>query len=156
MTLSFHRELLYVLRNLTSKLVDDDSQQFSEWLFTFWVDICNKILLTAYQKWHLSPFPFSWFSENHLKILYAVLSSDLTRLSSDMYGVLSSAKFAISVSLLIMNISQRWILKKRGPTIKTYGTPDFLPCTKFLSVFSPLLLFESQYCTNSSDLLSKP
>ena len=60
-------------------------------------------------------------SEYHLEILHAVLFCDLTRLlifSADMQGVLLSAKFAISISLMIANESHRCILKK---TVQSIG-----------------------------------
>ena len=82
------------------------SMSFLEGLYSFRAKLrfVRTFSLELSKRRNLSLFFFRWLSEKHLKNLLAVFFCDLTRLlvfAADMYGVLSSAKFAVTISLNI-------------------------------------------------------
>ena len=72
------------------------------------------------RKWHLSALPFKRLFSNHLNRDTEARSRDSITSStflSERYGVLSSEKFAISLSLCIRNKSAKEMLHRSGPKI---------------------------------------
>ena len=60
---------------------------------------------------------------------------------AERYGVLSSAKFAISISLCIRNKSAKKMLNRSGPKIEPCGTPDITASYSLYELLTLVLYF---------------
>ena len=79
------------------------------------------------RKWYLSALPFKRLVSNHLNRDTEARSRDSITCSTflaERFGVLSSVKFAISISLCIRNKSAKNILNRSGHKIGPSGTPN--------------------------------
>ena len=97
---SFSQSLFFILKLFTFK-------------FTTW------LVLT--RKWHLATLPFKRLFSNHLNRDIEACSTDFITSSTflaERYGVSSSGKFAISISLCVRNKSANKKLNRSYPKIE--------------------------------------
>ena len=88
--------------------------------------------------------PLKRLFSNHLNRDTEAQSRDSVTSSTflaERYGILSSAKFAISVSLCIRNKSAKKMLNRSCPKIEPYGTPNITASHSLYELLTLVLCF---------------
>ena len=94
------------------------------------------------RKLHLSTLPFKRLFSNHLnRDTEARCRDSSIFLVERYYGDLSSAKFAMSISLCIRNKPTKKILNKSGPKIEPCGTTSITTSQSLYELMTLVLCF---------------
>ena len=110
---------------------DEKSNESEESNFLFFTLLLSILTLTDFsvmtRKWHISPFGFISFCLKHLSRLYSFLTCLRIYLNlNHMCEVCYHQHSWLLYSLFLENISQMFMLKRRGPNTDPSRTSDFV------------------------------